>query len=612
MSGSDQVVYLTRDPRKFDSKLRQMIESAKVSRMPPEQWEAYIKGLGSKGVKAVDVEDSGVMPWLQGGAPDSPKKGQAVDKQALLDAIERYSVTVKEVVLGVPQYDSWHHGIRGTTPYQEILFIANSERANLEDRLEEIEFEMEALGFDLARLAEDPSVVLRLEAERAQLIKRAPTANEFSWSHFRANDMEGKHGKNLLAHARVTIHDDLYFIEEIQSDWGQRGRVKKAVNDNRRAAGLPELSWNDTVPRGPFVTDTKLWAGLVLRRLLQRAAMMPQIKRVAWISIHMKNGAEVNPGPLKLRRKQELDDVYQRALAQAQLDGTQPPPAPVDDSDHFYARLIPSIADAAIGKAGGKVRFGTETMCGFEYEGIPVFDMTDQVRESLKGVQPLYSAASVLRIPKPVPDERLVDMVRDAREMIGSTVHIRFVEKLCSLSDMRPMSGSYVNNFINVALNAVDVKKALRHESYHFAHDKLLSQGQRNIVLEAFAPGTELNGKVRDLLLRENQQLAANQCTSAEEAAAHGFAYWCEGRLDMKESPAKGVFDLVASAIRDGLRWISRLARQNEAHTAEEVFHLLRSGALLREQRGYDKHSSSRDTTEAGVAFEVVRPRARS
>jgi hypothetical protein len=612
MSDSDQVAYLTRDPRKFDSKLRQMIESAKVSRMPSDQWMAYIKGLGSKGVKAVDVEDSGVMPWLQGSAPDSPQKGQAVDKAALLEAIDRYSVTVKEVVLGRPQYDGWHHGVKGTTPYQEILFIANSERANLEDRLEEIEFEMESLGFDLARLAEDPSIVLRLEAERAQLIKRAPTANDFAWSHFRANDIEGKHGKNLLAHARVTIHDDLYFIEEIQSDWGQRGRIKKSVNDQRRAAGMPELSWNDAVPRGPFVTDTKLWAGLVLRRLLQRAAMLPQIRRVAWISIHMKNGAKVNPGPLKRARKEEIESVYQRALAQAQLDGTEPPARPVDDTDHFYGRLIPSLAESAIGKAGGKVRFGTETICDVQYDGIPVFDMTDQVRESLKGVQPLYSAASVLRSPKPIPDQRLIDMVRDAREMIGSTVHIRFVEKLCSLSDMRPMSGSYVNNFINVALNSVDVKKALRHESYHFAHDKLLDRKQRSLVLEAFAPGTELNGKVRDLLLRENQQLAANQCVDPEEAAAHGFAYWCEGRLDMKESPAKGVFDLVATAIRDGLRWISRLARQHDVQSAEEVFHLLRSGALLRDQRGYEKRADSKDLIEEGLAFEVIRPRTRS
>lgn len=580
MSNSDQVVYLNRAPQKFDSKLRQMIEAAKVAKMPADQWLAYIKGLASKGVKKDDIVDSGIQDWLTGLKPDSPTDGKAIEKGALLEAIDRYCVTVKEVVLGAPQYKTWHHG-GPDTPYQEILFIANSEKANLEDRLEEIEFEMESLSFDLERLSEDPSVALRLEKERAKLMQKAPTAAEFNWSHFRSNDIEGKHGKNLIAHARVTIHDDLYLIEEVQSDWGQSGRVRKSVNDDRRARGLPELQWHDHIPRGPFVTDTKLWAGLVMRRLLQRAAMMPQIKRVAWIRIAMKNGDRVNPAEWQRKQDERLNAAHEAAVAKAIAAGQEPPKKPVDDADHFYTRVIPSIAETAIGKAGGKVAFTSELICGHRYEDLPGFVMTDEVREVLKGVQPLYSAASVLRNPKPIPDERLVQLVRRARSMVGSLAHIRFVHRLVNLEDMTAVSGRTIGRFVTVALNSADPKKALDHECYHFAHEALLSRSQRELVLTAFAPGSDFNSRVRDLLLRDNQPAAAAQCRDAEEAAAHGFAYWAAGRLRLDVAPEpRDVFELVAKAVTDGIRWLKSLVREQNLETVEDVFMSLRGGEL--------------------------------
>lgn len=606
MSNSDQVVYLNRAPHKFDSKLRQMIEQAKVSKMPADQWIAYIKGLASKGVKKDDIVDSGIQDWLTGLKPDSPRSGKAVEKGELLDAMERYCVTIKEVVLGAPQYNGWHHG-SASTPYQEILFIANSEKANLEDRLEEIEFEMESLGFDLERLAEDPTLVLKLEKERAQILTRAPSAAEFSWSHFRSNDIEGKHGKNLIAHARVTIHDDLYFIEEVQSDWGQSGRVRKSLNDQRRRNGLPELQWHDHVPKGPFVTDTKLWAGLVMRRLLQRAAMMPQIKRVAWIRIAMKNGEKVNPAEWQRRLDARMNAAHEAAVAKAVVEGQEPPKKPVDDSDHFYTRVIPSLAESAIGKAGGKVGFTSETICGQRYDDLPGFVMTEGVREALKGVQPLYSAASVLRHPKPIPDERLVQLVKRARSMVGSLAHIRFAHRLVNLQDMTAVSGSTVGRFITVALNSTDPKKALDHECYHFAHANLLSQAQRNLVLETFAPGSDFNGRVRDLLLRDNQPAAAAQCRNAEEAAAHGFAYWAAGllRLDVAPEP-QTIFELVAKAVTDGIRWINNLVREQNLETVEDVFMSLRGGemAAAKEDRSMD------DVMEDEVQLDRPAPRA--
>lgn len=561
-STHDAVVYLNKAPFKLSSRLRSAIEAAKIKRMPADQWLSFIKGLSGKGVKKEEMSESGLLDWLSLNRTLGAATGKAaIDKDEVLDALDRLMPTVKEVRLASPQYGGWHHG-RGLPPeiceYQEILFIANSEQDNISDRIEEIEFQMEGLSFDLERLAEDPELAVRLEKERAELMRQKPHAQGFRWSHFTANSIQGRHGKNLIAHARVTIwpQSGLYFIEEVQSDWGQSGRVKKAVNEARVAQGLPTLTWNEHVPRGPFVTDTKMWAGLVLRRLLQRAAATPGINRVAWIRDCMKNGQTSNPL-----------QVYGRE---------------VEDSDHFYMRVIPSLADSALGKSGMKTTLRSETLAGVLYEAIPGFEMTDAAREQLKGVQPLYSAANVLRNPRPMVEERLVQLMKDAREMLGSTAQIRFVEKLYNLEDLSPVSGSMVNRVVQVALNAEDVTFALDHECYHFADVHLMSMAQRDIVRSSFAPGGELNARVRNLLLRANQEKAAAQCDSAEEAAAHGFAFWAKGELDLtiRHQPVKDVFEWIGEAVVACVRWIARIADETHADTVEDVFKALRSGEL--------------------------------
>jgi hypothetical protein len=291
----------------------------------------------------------------------------------------------------------------------------------------------------------------------------------------------------------------------------------------------------------------------------------------------MKNGEKVNPGELDARRKAQ----HEAAVALALADGEEPPKMVADDKDHYYTRVIPSIAEAAMGKAGGKVVMTSEIICGHRYDQIPGFAMTDEVREVLKGVQPLYSAASVLRNPKPIPDQRLVQLVKRSRSMLGSLAHIRFVNSLYNLEDMSAVSGSTVGKFITVALNSTDVKLALDHECFHFAKAHLMSRAQQELVLEKFAPGTDFNARVRDLLLRDNQPAAAAQCDSAEEAAAHGFAYWAAGKLRLDvERPTLDIFEKVAKAVTDGISWLRGLARERNLETVEDVFMALRHGEL--------------------------------
>ena len=276
MSTPDQILYLngSTSPLMEGSLLAALNAfPAKMQKAPGSQWAAAIKGLTSKGVKQAEIDDCEVLPWL------SLKAGESLPRDQVIDHVVRRQVTIKQVILGDPKYPRHSHlelvppDRRAGTSYQEILFIANSERANLNDRIEEIEWEMEQYNFDLEKLSLYPDRVMDLEAERATLMKDVPKAFDFANHHF-SDRIAGKHGKNLIAHGRELVTGNLYLVEEIQSDWGQQGRRQE---------------WRG-IPKGPFVTDTKLWAGLVIRRMMQRAALNPDITRFAWIRGSMRNG----------------------------------------------------------------------------------------------------------------------------------------------------------------------------------------------------------------------------------------------------------------------------------------------------------------------------------
>ena len=123
-------------------------------------------------------------------------------------------------------------------------------------------------------------------------------------AHVRMNDRVGANGEKVL------------FVEEVQSDWGQKGKKegfagteekfyvmnklsgnKSALFDTKEAAeeyksGLPENtrryadvypSISDTkgVPSAPFVTDTKAWTALAVKHII-RQAVEGGYDSVAW------------------------------------------------------------------------------------------------------------------------------------------------------------------------------------------------------------------------------------------------------------------------------------------------------------------------------------------
>jgi hypothetical protein len=507
--------------------LLQAIEAlpAKLQKQPAAQWIATVKALVSKGVKQAEIDDCDVLTWLA-------TEGGSIARAQVVDHIRSRQITIKEVVLGAPKYRGYSHAeMAGPgASYCEILFIANSEKANIEDRMEEIEYEIEQFNFNLELLSTEPQRIFALEAERKKLMLDAPKAHDFKNHHF-SSSIEGKHGKNLIAHGRELVAGNLYLIEEIQSDWGQKGR---------------KADWNG-VPRGPFVTDTKLWAGLVGRRMLQRAALNPAIERFSWIRGSMRNGG--------------------RIVAQDKLDD-------------FYLKTVAGIFDKVVGKAGGKSRLANLTLGTTVLADVPTIDMTPEVRAAiLAQPMPLYSHAPVRAHRRSVTDiERAVLLARGAH-MLGSIKHVRLVDRLWDIASGRGVAGRTVCRLAQVSLNALDPREALDHECFHFASEYLMGARDRAIVDAAFATGSVLQRRVRDELARRGQPQAAAQCANPQEAAAHAFSLWSRGGLDVSDqAQVHGLFQELRSVLLDAVAWFRRVVCDQQCSSVQDVFLRLNNG----------------------------------
>ncbi|HWS26846.1 MAG TPA: hypothetical protein VN259_09800 [Xanthomonadales bacterium] len=550
MANVDKVCYLNLPPNSLlvGSLLAAMDAlPAKMQKAPPAQWIATIRSLTSKGVKQAEIDDCEILDWLKG----TPMK--SLDREEVRRQIAARQVTIKEVTLGSPAFSGFSHKkLDDNSIYRELLYVANSERANMEDRIEELEWELEQYAFEPERLAAESDRVMALEVERAALIRDAPKAYDFSRSHFETQVK--KHGKNLLAHGRELISGSNYLIEEVQSDWAQKGR---------------RADWRG-ISRGPFVTETKAWAGLVARRMIQRAALNEQVRRVFWIRGSMSNG------------------------------GTMSQPSPLDD---FYLKTMPSIIDKALAGTGEKSRLATLTVGTTSIANVPCFDMTDKVRERLSRSQPLYSLAGVLRHAPAISAQEQAHMTHRARHMIGSVRHVRLVASLYDLHSMRQISGSYLNGVIQVALNARNPRLAMDHECFHFAQDRLLSRAEREIVERAFEPGGRLNQVVQDKLVRRGEVAAALQCSSsAKEASAHGFSLWAANELDLNEvPPVRGLFEQVRILMQDTLAWLRSMVQSEGCKNVEDVFRALDAGDMAQRAQVRDDRARARSAQVLGA-----------
>lgn len=614
----DIVQYLNGEPHSpMYSKLLQLIDASKQAKAPVAQWLSMIGAFTQKGVKQIEMDESGLLRHLATYQP-----GDVLSKDELLEQARAHYYTIKEVRLGVPKYPSYR---QPGGSYREYLYIANSQRANVEDALEDVNWEMEELNFYPERIAENPGRVMALEKRREALMKSVVRAVDFSQHHF-SDKIEGKHGKNLLVHCRVSVHGDIYFIEEIQSDWAQRGR---------------QWDWK-RIPRGPLVTNTEAWAGMVIRRQMQIAAGMPGIRQFAWITESMRNGGKQNLTAERAKddaRKQyrafvaseteeRLRSIGAESMTHEQLAAakglirpaidaaarSQGIAEPNDMLNDFYIAMIPKLADKALGKSGAKIAMRTMTLDSLVAEGgygsrvlaqdnvveVPGVELTPPVREILLAQQPVYSRAPLHcgPIELDAQEQAIAQALMTAREMLGSDKHVRFATHVYDVASGRKVAGRYINKLVQVSLRAADIVEATEHECFHFATDNLMRESEVAMLRKEFAPGTELNFRVRTELTRRGMYEAAAQCEDPLESAAHGFTLWKRGHVSVTERPIHGIFSDLIAIVKDSVRWLQRTVLEYRVTNAQELFQALAAGEMAAKDSLADK---PRETGSASV-----------
>lgn len=602
---ADQIIYLNRNSvtSPLFSKLGAAIADGKQGRAKPPQWKATIQALTQKGIKSAEIEDASILGWLESQHPDTP-----LTKEQVAARIESSLPTIKEVLLQSPKYPSYR---QPGGNYGEYLYILNSEKDNVIDDLELVEYRMQELAFEVERIIDDPELPIRLERERERLIDAKGKATDFTQHHY-SDIVTGRLGKNLMAHARVTLYPEsgIYFVNEIQSDWAQHGRRN---------------NWSQAFPKAPFVTSTEAWAGAVLRRHLQIAAQGPTTSKFAWITETMRNGGQQNSEAErnKLEMKKRYDEGMAKGLAEhkgrlkeglspeeVQAHLTQVRPLivselrsqgiydPPDMLNEFYLKVLPKIVDKILAGTGEKVSMQTITI-GDRTVTVPTINITDAVRQRLIEKQPLYSHGGLAFNARTLDDPALVNIVSNVEVLLGSTKHFRLVNSLYDTATGRRVPGRYVNKLVQVSLAALNIEEVTDHECFHFAQENLLDQRELQILDVEFAQGSRLNRAVLDLLRSRGDHALAKQCErSADEAAAQGFALWRQGKLQVTEPPVRGIFSDIITAVKDVVSWIQTEVFELKLQTVEDIFSAFASGEIA--SRKAERDASHRHLTMAG------------
>lgn len=525
--GIDDVLY---------SKLIKVLSDLKQGAMPAGQWLSVLKSLpSSKGVKQSEITDCQLESHLGSFAPE-----KRVPKSELVDFVAKRLPLIKRIDLAHPKYAEYV--TLDGAKYTERLYVLSSERMAADDEIEDLMYQIEELGFDPSPLLENPDLVDQIE-NRMKLIRGVLSEKyDFSKHHFSKN--VEKHGKNLMAHARFQVKGGQFFIQEIQSDWAQKGRRN---------------NWNENYPKAPFVTETSEWAAVVLRDLLNEAANNPDCKSVSWINGNLRNGWNQSHN---------------------------------DNLDYFYDTIVRKIVEKSFSSTGQKTKLIPIVTKNGQTEDVLGFEMTDAVRAELKKAQPLYTREGVMPwgavVDEGARDAVKARVVQECERMTGSAKTIRFVSKLYDYSTGNEVAAQYVNAGITLSLRAATLDRAARHELWHFAHENLLLPHEKIEMRLAFGIGSQLNTRTVETLNAMGLHAAAQQCVDHQECAAHAFSLWMEGRMSV-EPKTQGIFWSVVNACERISDWVSEKVFGVKISKPEDLFVAMREGALQARQAILDE-----------------------
>jgi hypothetical protein len=282
------------------------------------QWVQWLqKNAPQLGVRKLELETSGVIPYLQGKGQEKVTRG-ALEQYAdqALPGVERKVLADREVaeraagtrVEGDSKFRKYQ--IPGGTDYRETLLTLPRKEPTQNSVATEL------FGKEMRFLSED---------EKQAVVDRLRTLGD------REQDFLSSHwdDPNVLAHYRSNVRQDaqgnpVTHIEELQSDWAQKGRKEgfadptaqskmdklnadyAALNDERNKLLVAARDTKDdgeyfrslvdradeiakqldqmkdqsntlydltkrSIPTAPFVTDTKDWTRLAFRNALEDA-----------------------------------------------------------------------------------------------------------------------------------------------------------------------------------------------------------------------------------------------------------------------------------------------------------------------------------------------------
>lgn len=551
------------DAPRLTSFLAQRVHEQQA-RAPASQWTNIIRGLTQKGVKQREIDESGIMGWLESQGNHPVTRDSILEQLALRP-------TIKEIDLATPVYERYVQS--GFDSYRETLYCLNSPRNNVEDRLEEIRFELEDLDFNPEKLLQQPQLVFQLDSERRTLIDRRGKLPDFKHHHFSGveDPTTGTKVKNLIAHTRTSRRGPVLFIDEIQSDWAQRRR---------------RFGESDAIPDGPFINNTEVWAGMVLRRVMQRAAEDETVSGVAWINANLRNGG--------MRQSDGLDE--------------------------FYLRVLPGLANKALKGTGVTVKSEPVEIGNGATHDLPYVPITDAVRAKLLNPQPLYSLDLMPKAALALEqDMHHVDMLREAREMLGSTVSVRLVGRVLRTAEgvEEEAAARQIAHLIEISSRARSAARSFNHEAFHYAMTHLMTDSEVQVLRNAFADGGKLNGQVRRAMVAARMSPeAVAQCSNPDEAVAHAFSLWREQRLSFDEregyAGSTGLDRTVGRIFRkierafDALgQWVRRVVgetpQRHAARMSERLFEALRDGVLSRRHASRPDNHPEFESVDSGA-----------
>jgi hypothetical protein len=325
----------------FYSQIRRTVEAKMPARMTVRALRGMIDPAKGSGIKAEEIEWSGLGNYL-----DTLQPGDMITKEQALAAIQdvvlketvlaeqsktakkatikqvedgRYSVelnnmqtyayTMEDAQQDAKKFEDYYsqgltkpkfstYVLPGALPntYEETLLTIPSERDAWQVKYERAFAEAEATSAAYYSNPNDETKTKWMEARklRNELERNNPDGNkDFESSHFAQ--------PNIIVHARTDerILPDgttVLFIEEIQSDWHQKGRTLGYDNPLTKSenAELERLSSTDTtkltaeekaygrallerkypatrIPNAPFKDTSKGWARLMFKRMLRKA-----------------------------------------------------------------------------------------------------------------------------------------------------------------------------------------------------------------------------------------------------------------------------------------------------------------------------------------------------